>query len=645
VNKLADPHAEHEALDRYLTEAHSAEVADASLCLRIARAYSLVRQHDEAYRWLARVVDAGDSFRHWSAAAGLLARLRLEAPPPSKRLARVAVVGTYTTSQLGELLRLAALRLGIDVELHQSGFSQYSQELLDPGSALHEFEADYVVLATHDGALQLPSFSDDPDADVEIEVRRWASLWDAFHQHSDGRLIHHGFAVRPETPFGHLSRSLAGSRHSMSEAVNVALGEMAADRVSIVDCERLASSYGKWRWFDDRYWFAAKQAVALDALPLLARHTAAVLGACLGVSRKCLVLDLDNTLWGGVIGEDGLEGIQLGAGVEGEAYVEFQRSIRELSQRGVILAVVSKNNDADAREPFERHPDMVLRLDDFALFLANWDDKATNLLRVAETLNIGLDALVLVDDSPVERRLVRRIVPDVDVIVLPPHPSGYVRALSQYAYLEPGAYTPEDRVRTAQYRVRASTMALESSAGSVEDFYRSLGMRAVIAPFDELDLPRIVQLIAKTNQFNVTSRRCDAAAVRRLMANDAVVHMSLRLEDNLTDHGLVGVLIAMRDGDVLDIDTWLMSCRVIGRTVEHAMAANLCRRATAMGCSRLRGMYVPTAKNSLVADLYPRLGFEPVSEDRGMSTWEYDIATHGAIQSPFVLEMDASNVG
>ena len=342
----------------------------------------------------------------------------------------------------------------------------------------------------------------------------------------------------------------------------------------------------------------AKQAVALDALPLLARHTAAVLAAWLGLSRKCLVLDLDNTLWGGVIGEDGLAGIELGAGVAGEAFVAFQGYLLDLKERGVILAVVSKNNEADAREPFEHHPDMAITLDDIAVFVANWEDKPTNLRRIAETLNIGLDALVLVDDNPAERQIVRQLVPEVDVVVLPPNPSGYVRALSEYLDFEPGTFTREDRNRAAQYRARAQALALERSASSIEDFYRSLRMRATIAPFDELHLARIVQLIGKTNQFNLTTRRHDVAAVRRMMADEEVVHLYLKLADRFADHGLVALLIARRDGDALDIDTWLMSCRVIGRTVEHAMVGSLCRRARELGCSPLRGTYVPSAKNA-----------------------------------------------
>ncbi|MGH7541323.1 MAG: HAD-IIIC family phosphatase, partial [Gemmatimonadota bacterium] len=382
MNKSVGLHDESATLERDLDAARSVEIPDAAICLKLARTYARMDQEEEAYAWLVRVVDAGDSFRSWSAAASLLSKLREEHVPASKRLVRVAVTGTYTTTQLSAMLRLAALRAGIDVGLYEGGFGQYRQDLLDPASAMYAFGVEYVVLATHDRALELPLFSDDPERHVAAEIGRWTSLWDALDQQSDARLIQHTFAIRPEAPFGHLSRSLPGSRYAMTAAVNVGIGEAAAGRVSIVDCERLASDFGKSRWFDDRYWHGAKQAVALDAVPMVARHTAAVLGACLGLSRKCLVLDLDNTLWGGVVGEDGLAGIELGAGVAGEAYVAFQRYLLELKERGVILAVVSKNNDADAREPFERHPDMAISLDDVAVFIANWEDKPTNIRHV-----------------------------------------------------------------------------------------------------------------------------------------------------------------------------------------------------------------------------------------------------------------------
>jgi FkbH-like protein len=372
------------------------------------------------------------------------------------------------------------------------------------------------------------------------------------------------------------------------------------------------------------------------ALHVLADQVRRVVQARAGLSRKVLALDLDNTLWGGVIAEDGLPGIQLGAGARGEAHVAFQEHLRALRSRGVLLAVVSKNNDADAREPFERHPDMRLALSDIAVFVANWEDKATNIRTVAATLGIGLDSLVFVDDNPAEREIVRQVLPEVEVPVLPEDPSGYVRALSDTLLFESVALTAEDRGRAEQYRARAAAVELQQRAGSLEAFYDSLGMEAVVAPFDELNLARIVQLIGKTNQFNVTTRRHGASAVRAFMEDPRAVTMYLRLRDTFTDHGLVAVLVAEQDGERLDIDTWLMSCRVIGRTVEDEMLARLCEIAVERGCTRVRGTFVPTAKNHVVRDLFERLGFALVAEEDGRTTWEYDIDEKGVPRSEHI---------
>jgi len=372
---------------------------------------------------------------------------------------------------------------------------------------------------------------------------------------------------------------------------------------------------------------------------LLARHTAAVVGARLGLTRKCLVLDLDGTLWGGVVGEDGVDGIVLGGGEAGEAFVAFQEYVLELKQRGVILAVASKNNEADAREVFERHPEMRLGLEDLAVFAVNWEDKPANLRRIAQALDVGLDALVLADDNPAERQIVRRLVPEVDVLALPDDPSDFRRALAGYLGFESIAITGEDRRRTAQYRARAAAAELASSAADIESFYRDLRMEAVVAPFDELHLARIAQLVGKTNQFNLTTRRHDAPTLRRFTDDPAYITRYLRLSDRFADHGLVALAIARIDGDTAEIYTLLMSCRVIGRTVEDHLLMHICRAAQDAGATRLRGTYLPSAKNQLVADLYQRLGFRLLEETPGGATrWEYDLAQRGPILNEFIAE-------
>lgn len=630
----------NEAIEAYRQAAAGEEIPPAEICLNLARCAQHLNEGEEACRWLRRLVDAADTFTPWQAGASLLEQVLASHRPSARRSARVAVLGSYTTTQFVCMLRLAALRWGIAVELYEAPYAQYRQEILDPASGLYAFKPDFIVLALHAGEAALPDYSRAPTEEVQAELDRWRSLWEVLASRCAARLIMHNFALPVESPMGHLASRLPGSRTAMMHALNARLGEAAGETVSIIDCERLSALYGKRRWFDDRYWYVSRQAVALDALPMLARHTAAVLAADLGLSRKCLVLDLDNTLWGGVIGEDGLSGIKLGAGPEGEAFVAFQRYILQLKNRGIILAVCSKNNEADAREPFEKHPDMALKLDDIAMFIANWKPKSQNIAEIASTLNLGLDALVFVDDNPAEREVIRQMLPEVEVITLPADPTGYVRALAESLLFESASFTEEDAQKTVQYRARAEIARLQGASESLEDFYESLQMRAVIAPFDALHLPRIVQLIGKTNQFNLTTRRHTMQQVQAFMNDDDCVHLYLKLRDRFTDHGLVGLVIARKDGDVLDIDTLLMSCRVIGRTAEHALLAKLCEEARARGCTSLRGTHIPTAKNVMVSDLFANLGFkradDPAGAAESATRWIYHLQADGPVESRFI---------
>ncbi|MEX5633429.1 HAD-IIIC family phosphatase [Parafrankia sp. FMc2] len=659
---MADPERRSgRSIAELAAAAASVEVPTAGLCRDLALAHERAGDHAAAVRWALALTDAGGDLAAWTAAAGVLRRA-LPAADLRLRPAKVAVLGSYTTAQFAALLPLAAARAGVAVEVYECGYGQYRQEVLDPSSGLYGFGPDAVVLAVHAGDTALPAFAEDPGHAVRVEAARWTSLWEIIVSRLGARVIQHTFVVPEADPFGHLARRTPAARSSLLAALNTALGEAAAGPsasgtsasgtstpdtsaevgpvergftgVSFVDCERLAATVGKRDWFDPRYWHRAKQAVALGHVPALARHTAAVLGAQLGASRKCLVLDLDNTLWGGVLGEDGLAGIALGDGPAGEAFSAFQEYIALLRDRGVILAVCSKNNDADAREAFERHPAMRLRLGDIAMFSASWDDKPTQIRRIAHTLGIGLDALVFVDDNPAEREVVRQLLPEVDVIALPRDPHEYVRALADYPFFEPGLLTSEDTARTEQYRARAQAAELAASASSLEEFHRGLEMTATVVPLDELTLPRVVQLIGKTNQFNLTTRRRGVAEVAELAADPSSVVLCLRLADRFADHGLVAVVIARQQretgaaagavagagaGDsaeadltVLDVDTWLMSCRVIGRTLEDEIAGLIVAEARRLGCAAVRGHYLPTAKNALVADLYPRLGFGPI---------------------------------
>ena len=619
--------------------AFDVEQPSSAVCLRLARTYEQLGERGEAARWALEVADTDGDFAAWQAAAATLQRCASDSRAPL-RTAKLAVLGSHTTTQLVPMIRLAARRLDVDLDVYEADYAQYRQEILDERSGLYRFAPDFVLLAVHHDELGLPDFSSSPERDVENEVDRWTSLWRMTGDRMPTTVVQTTFALPPEEPLGHLAARLPGARRTMAHAVNARLGQEAArstNPVLLLDAERLSGLIGKDRWFDPRFWHLAKNAVAPDAMPLLARHCAALVAAALGLSKKCVVLDLDNTIWGGVVGEDGLAGIRIGEGVDGEAYAAFQDYLLALKRKGVLLAVCSKNNERDAREPFERHPDMRLRLDDLAAFVADWRPKPEQTAAVAEALSIGLNAIVYVDDNPAEREVMRQLLPEVDVVALPPDPSYYTRALASYLPLETVSLTEEDARRTEQYRARAEAADLETGTASLEDFYTSLGMQALIKPFDELDLRRVAQLVAKTNQFNLTTRRHSEAQLRQLASDPACVTLSLRLRDRFADHGLVGVAIAFVEGEVLDIDTLLLSCRVIGRTAEAAVLNRLCHEAAARGLRRLTGSYAPTAKNMPAADAYERLGFELAERhEDGASLWVYDLERHGPVANEFI---------
>lgn len=603
--------------------AASSEYPDDELCSRLATAWARAGDADRAARWAVRTVDAGWSFTRWRSAARTLDDVLPGGAPAERRRLKVAVLGTSTTSTLLPGLRLALARIGIGAELYEAPYGQYWQEPLDPSSGLRAFDPDVVVLVPDHHSLDPGVDVGDIDAWLAAEAERWRGPWNALGQWSRADIVQLGFVAPAGDPLGSAAATVAGSRRSRVRALDAALAAGAADAGALfVDAEALAADIGKRTWFDNRFWHAAKHPFSMDAAPRLALEVAGVIAARVGLSKKVVVVDLDNTLWHGVIGDDGLGGIEL-SGARGEAHVAFQRALGDLRARGVVLGACSKNDDATARLPFEQHPDMVLRTDDFAAFVANWEPKPQNLQRMAEQLSLGLDSFLYVDDNPAEREAIRRALPMVDVLRLSPDESDWCDDLARYPWLEPAGLTDEDRQRAASYRARAAAQELQAQGESLEDFQRSLDMTVTIAPVDELSFDRVVQLVNKTNQFNLTTRRHGADTVRRMVDDPAWIHLTARLADRFADHGLVAVVLARVDDDAVDVDTFVMSCRVIGRGLETLLIEELAAVARDRGLGRIRGHYVPTDRNGLVARLWDDHGFaETHRELDGTLTYE-----------------------
>lgn len=595
---------------------------------------------DDAWALLRGELLAGTGTVAWSLARNLLREgERAGWAPASRRQIRLAVLCTYEAAEFAQQLRLACLALGVGAECYVAPYGQVEQELLNRDSPLAAFAPTHVLIAPTTADLDFPELADDPETTLAEAIGRWRTLWELIRRDHGATVLQHAFVVPDETVLGHLSLRLPASRVSLVRELNRRLAEHAGSDVLLIDCERLAAHVGKRGWIDPRLWYQTRQPVAHDALPVLARETAAVLAADLGLAARCLILDLDNTLWGGVIGEDGIDGIVVGDGPDGEAYTAFQEYVRALHRRGVVLAVASKNDAESARLPFGARGGMKLALQDFAVFVADWRRKPQQIAEIAQTLGLGLDTIVFADDNPAECAEVAAALPEVTTICLDVAPSQRVRLLAASLRFEISSLSREDAARQRSYAARAQAAQLEAQTASIEDFWASLQMRARVRTLDLGSLDRAAQLTQKTNQFNLTLRRHSRHDIESLAHSAGGICRTLELEDRFASHGLVGLVIAVpteEDPETAVIDTLLLSCRVIGRTAEVHLLSHVSRAAAQQGVRRLRGLYVPGPRNALVADVYPRLGF--VAASGNGHCWEYDLAAHGPIESNYIAD-------
>ena len=598
---------------------------------------------EERMRELAQLIHARLDFVQTNAADRLLQQLvRTSDSVSGPAGLRLAIVATSTFDYLLPAVRIGALRHGVLADCWTAPYGQLEQAVVHPSSALHQFDPDVVLFAIdHRSAVpRLPAHAAARDVGDAMRQRidELTALWREVRTRTKATVIQQTVIDRSVPLFGGFDFNVPASRARMTAGMNRLLAEAAAaEGVLLLDLSWWAGQVGTRVLADPMLWHHAKQEISPAAAPLYGDLVGRTLAAIRGRSRKCLVLDLDNTLWGGVLGDDGLEGLVLGPGSAlGEAFVEFQEYLKQLSERGVLLAISSKNDQSLVLEALARHPEMVLRRGDFVAVEANWNDKPAAVQRIAAALSLGLESLVFFDDNPAERELMRRTLPAVAVPEVPEAVEHYTRCLADAGYFEAASFTADDRQRTGQYAANIERRNLEVRCADIDSFLNELQMEILFAPFDELNRPRIVQLINKTNQFNLTGRPYSDAEVQTLMADPAALTIYMRVKDRFGDNGIVAVVIAtcgsFENRPAFVIDAWLMSCRVLGRRLENATLDELRKRAVAHGAEVLVGRYAATGRNGLVRDHYAALGF--VRHEAQHDVWVLPVAPQQRVATP-----------
>jgi FkbH-like protein len=568
-----------------------------------------------------------------------LGRLGLKEAPGFLPI-RLAVLASSTVDHLLPAIRIAGLRRRLLIDTHSGAYGQYRQDLLDPTASLHQFAPQTVLfsLTAQEAIAAVPLMATVTEVDETIArlIGELRSLWQRAREIFNAAIIQQTFINVTEPLFGSYDRLVPGAPARVVARLNDRLCEAAAqDGTLLLDIARASERDGIDAWFDAGRWLQGKLEVAPQAAPLYGDFVARILAAQRGLSKKCLVLDLDNTLWGGVIGDDGIDGIVLGEGsAVGEAHLALQRYAKQLKERGVILAVCSKNNPEVAEAAFREHPEMLLHRSDIAVFLANWRDKMENLKAVATRLNIGIDSLVFVDDNPVERARIRQSLPMIAVPELPEDAAQFVRCLADAGYFEAVAFTSEDRHRAGQYAANAEREVLLGSAQSMDEFLRGLKMSVAFGPFTVVDHARVVQLINKTNQFNTTTRQYTSEVITYFANLPDALTLQFRLSDRFGDNGLVSAMILRSTPDhedVLEIDSWVMSCRVFGRQLEFEAMNIAVEAARQRGARAFIADYIASSKNEVISALYPSLGFAAVNETaptNGTTRWFLNFADY-----------------
>ena len=565
-----------------------------------------------------------------------LNQLSLETTADNLTKFKLFMLCSGTIDFIKQSLPATALKHRFILDIDSSDYNNAYQTLFDVETVKKIKNSDAILVGLDNRTLGL-----DEKNSYEQVSNFLYSIVKRLREITDKTIIFQNLIRQNSTIFGSSDVIMTETNRFNTRCVNNAINSWANQNECVLfDVEYLSSQIGLSHWHDEIRWHNYKIPFNIKFIPDYNELLMRIISSISGKSKKCLVLDLDNTIWGGVIGDDGIDNIRLGNGSgEGEAFLHFQKWVKALGNRGVILAICSKNTHEVAETAFKSHPDMHLNMNDISMFVANWEDKATNIQLIAKTLNIGLDSIVFVDDNPVERLLVKERLPQVSVPELPNDPAYFVEVLSNESFFESFFLTEEDKKKNQVYKENANRVSLEQQANSLSEFLSGLEMKLKLSEFKSQDLPRITQLINKTNQFNMTAKKLTEMEVKEKTSDDNIITLQARLLDKFGDNGLISAATATISNDTLTIDNWVMSCRVFQREVEHAMLNAIVRIALERKMRVIQGIYIPTSKNSYVSKLYSGLGFSLKEEKNSGITWELSIKKYEPFSTPHELQI------
>ena len=541
---------------------------------------------------------------------------------------KIALAGDTATQLLATAIRGMGVERGYNVDLYEAEYSQVEQQLLIPDSELHLFDADFIIVfqSTHKLGEHHSLLSQEQREHVADEQLQFVTDICNNPLHANKKIIYFNYPEIEDTVFGSYANKVEASFTYQVRMLNYELMRLAEQfpNLFICDIAGLQNKFGRDKMFAPNTYANTEMVFRMDVLPYVASRVLDIVGAVKGQFKKCLILDLDNTVWGGVVGDDGLEGIQLGHGLGiGKMFTEFQMWVKKLKDRGIIICVCSKNDEDKAKEPFEKHPDMVLRLSDISVFMANWETKVDNIRSIQQILNIGFDSMVFLDDNPFERNMVRENILGITVPELPENPEDYLEYLYSLNIFETASYSSTDKDRTKQYQVEAQRVSLSKTFTNEADFLKSLNMVSTVEGFTKFNTPRVAQLSQRSNQFNLRTVRYTEADIEAMANDPDVIPLTFTLEDKFGDNGLIAVVIMKKqDAETIFVDTWFMSCRVLKRGMENFTLNTMVEAAKAKGYKRIVGEYLPTAKNGMVANHYDNLDFSAAD---GAGTKQYEL--------------------